>query len=193
MTYDTTTYISTTETAKLIRKVLKTHFPDTKFSVKSHSYSMGSSINIGWTDGPASRLVKPYVANFAGSDFDSMIDLKVYTGSWLLPDGSVEIAYRPETTGSLTEIVTDAPHPDAVMVRFGADHVFCNRRESDWEAKSEKAYNMIVDNCNLEGEEPHFKFGSRWVRDLSWAMIHDHSEGEDLEAAFKRVVLLERD
>jgi hypothetical protein len=44
-------YISTTDTAKLARKMLKTAFPSVKFSVTSSSYSGGSSIRIKWLDG----------------------------------------------------------------------------------------------------------------------------------------------
>lgn len=35
------------ETAKLVRKELKKHFPGQKFSVRSHTYAGGASISIG--------------------------------------------------------------------------------------------------------------------------------------------------
>lgn len=67
-----------TETAKLIRQTLKTAFPDTKFSVRSKSYSGGSSIDVSWTDGPLSRDVNPLIKPFEGAGFDGMQDLKTY-------------------------------------------------------------------------------------------------------------------
>ena len=53
-----TRYISTTETAKIIRQELAKAFPGIKFSVKSKSYSGGSSIDVGWTDGPTPKMVE---------------------------------------------------------------------------------------------------------------------------------------
>jgi hypothetical protein len=48
-------YLSCAETAKLVRKVLKTAFQGVKFSVRSDTYSGGASIDIRWTDGPNPR------------------------------------------------------------------------------------------------------------------------------------------
>jgi len=50
-------YIPVTDTAKLIRLVLKESFSSVKFSVKSSKYSGGASIDIHYTDGPAPELV----------------------------------------------------------------------------------------------------------------------------------------
>jgi conjugative element/phage-associated large polyvalent protein len=50
--------IDTKDVAKLVRKELKTHFPRHKFSVRIERYSMGSSINVTWIDGP---MVKEYL------------------------------------------------------------------------------------------------------------------------------------
>ena len=44
--------IDTKEVAKLVRRELQTHFPHHKFSVRIERYSMGSSINVTWIDGP---------------------------------------------------------------------------------------------------------------------------------------------
>jgi hypothetical protein len=93
---------STTETATLIRAELKSAFPGVKFSVKSKSYSGGSSINVSWTDGPTAKEVDRVAGQFAGASFDGMIDLKSYHDS----------TFRGET------------------VRFGADYVFTNRKVS---------------------------------------------------------------
>lgn len=97
-----TRYISTTDTAKLIRQALAAAFPGMKFSVKSKSYSGGSSISISWIDGPTSKEVEAVAGNFEGASFDGMIDLKSY--------------HESELNGE--------------TVRFGADFVHCNRNYS---------------------------------------------------------------
>jgi hypothetical protein len=68
-----TNYISTTDTAKLIRAALKAAFPGVKFSVKSDQYAGGSSIRVKYTDGPVLAEVEAIAKEFVGSvrDYDS--------------------------------------------------------------------------------------------------------------------------
>lgn len=84
--------LSCAETAKLVRRALREAFPGVTFSVRSKSYAGGSSISVGWTDGPTERDVREVTHRFRGADFDSMQDMKVYRGSTLLAndDGSYE-------------------------------------------------------------------------------------------------------
>jgi len=98
-----TRYISTTETAKIIRQELAKAFPGIKFSVKSKSYSGGSSVSVGWTDGPTPKMVEKVAGQFSGASFDPMIDLKSY--------------HHSEWNGE--------------VVHFGPDYVNCNRDHSD--------------------------------------------------------------
>lgn len=122
--------LSCAETAKLIRKALKGKFPGQKFYVRSKTYSGGASITIKWIDGPTKDEVNPVVQLFSGADFDGMIDLKVYNDSWLLPDGSVEVASSSGTEGSggfIPKIENPKPHPDAELVYFGANYIFTER------------------------------------------------------------------
>ncbi|MFB0827766.1 LPD29 domain-containing protein [Chromobacterium violaceum] len=69
-----TTYLTAAETTGLIRKALKEAFPAVKFTVRKS----GSSVNVGWIDGPNSDQVKAVAGHFAGAYFDGMID---YQGS----------------------------------------------------------------------------------------------------------------
>ncbi len=102
-------YIPTTDCAVMIRADLKRHFPSTKFSVRSKSYSGGSSITVSWTDGPTAKQVEAIAQRRKGADFDGMQDLKTYHKDLLLhADGSVE------------------------QVHYGADYVFCNRDYTDY-------------------------------------------------------------
>ena len=103
------TRISTNDTAKLIRKELKHYFPNTKFSVRGHKYSGGSSINISWVDGPMQSEVDKVAKRFEGASFDGMVDLKSYHTSFVVLEG------------------TTLP----VEVHYGADFVFTNRDISD--------------------------------------------------------------
>jgi hypothetical protein len=63
-------YETVTETAKKIRAALKAAFPAVKFSVRSESYSMGSSVNISWTDGPTEKQVEKIVSAHESIDRD---------------------------------------------------------------------------------------------------------------------------
>ncbi|MDP3554840.1 LPD29 domain-containing protein [Methylocystis sp.] len=102
-------YLSCADTAKLIRRALKEAFPEVKFSVRSHVYSGGASINVGWTDGPTTKQVERVAKTFEGAYFDGMTDYK----------GGYSCAI------------------DGEPVSFGADFVFCNRDVSaDQEMKA---------------------------------------------------------
>lgn len=59
-----TIYESATETAKKIRATLKVNFPNTKFSVRSQSYSGGSNVNVSWVDMPLKDDVEKVVNQF---------------------------------------------------------------------------------------------------------------------------------
>lgn len=97
-----TQYVSVTDTAKILRGVLKGAFPGVKFSVRSESYSGGASINIQWVDGPITSAVDEVMKPYAGATFDGMIDLK----------SSVTAMYQGR------------------RVRFGADYIFTYREHS---------------------------------------------------------------
>lgn len=68
------------ETAKKVRKALKANFPGVKFSVRSSTYSMGSSISVSWTDGPLSEQVDAVLNQFESASFNSMEDYKSTKG-----------------------------------------------------------------------------------------------------------------
>lgn len=103
-----TRYLTVTDTAKLIRKALRSEFPSVKFSVRSSKYSMGASIDISWTDGPTSQAVDRIAKLYQGATFDGMTDSKNHHDSVLAhEDGNVEV------------------------VSYGADFVFVHRTLSD--------------------------------------------------------------
>jgi hypothetical protein len=69
-----TKYIGITETAKIIRAELKAAFPCVRFSVRAKRYSMGSHIDVSWTNGPNTRSVEAITDRFYGTGFDGMTD-----------------------------------------------------------------------------------------------------------------------
>lgn len=189
--------LSVTETAKLIRKVLKREFPDTKFSVRSDRYAGGASIDVTWTDGPLDREVRPLVLKFAGKGFDGSIDMAYHKTHWLRPDGSVLLAHTPATEGSHGSVPAQdnldlAPviPEDAEMVSFGADYVFTRREISNPEEKRHEAVHWIYQNCRVEnatGNPNRDKFGGHWVSDMANAIANNRKDGETLQRAYQRV------
>ena len=125
-----TEYLSCADTAKLIRSALKRSFPSTKFSVKSHVYTGGASINVRWTDGPTDALVSNMTKPFSGGNFDSSIDMATTHTSWLRPDGTACMASDPGTSGSMGSRSPSRewmPEPGCRLVSFGSKYVFTNR------------------------------------------------------------------
>lgn len=66
---------------KHIRKELKQHFPHIKFKVRSESYSMGSSINVSWTNGVTEEQVENIIKKYQYGHFNGMIDLYEHSNS----------------------------------------------------------------------------------------------------------------
>jgi hypothetical protein len=64
--------------AKQLREELKKTFPDTKFSVKSESFSGGDSIRISWTDGAAYNDVRKIGRKYQEGSFNGMEDIYEY-------------------------------------------------------------------------------------------------------------------
>lgn len=64
--------------AKNCRKLLKKEFPGVKFSVRTDRYSGGSSLRIGWSDGPKVAEVEKITGRFSGGRFDGMEDIYNY-------------------------------------------------------------------------------------------------------------------
>jgi hypothetical protein len=75
--------IDTADVAKLVRKALAQAFPATVFRVRISRYSMGSSIDVRWTDGPTTHRVEELAGGFKGSTFDGSDDSTRYHDSTL--------------------------------------------------------------------------------------------------------------
>jgi Large polyvalent protein associated domain 29 len=140
-----TKHFTCAETAKLVRQALKEAFPGMKFSVRSHTYSGGASINISWIDGPNSVQVEAVADTFKAAYFDGSIDYQ----------------------GSIYHMV------DGQQVHFGADFIFCRREHSDEaiQAAIDRVYRRLEGNFKQDGiEKPTveaFRRGQLWSVQLS--------------------------
>jgi len=157
-------YISTKEAAVLLRKQLKVKWPAVKFSVRFESYSMGSHINVRWTDGPTQRDVEQLSDAYGGDRFDGMIDMQYASESWLLPDGSVAWAGTTGTEGSKGVVAasdSEPPCPGAARVRISGSRPSCSREISPaFEAKCLEEWNGLTPERQIELlREVHFP---RW-------------------------------
>lgn len=140
--------ISTAETAKIVRRVLKNKFPGVKFTVRSSK--SGGTISVFWEDGPAFEHVRAICDGYRGYRFDGQIDMGCYVEHWMMPDFSTAIAHTDGTTGSLggIEPVREwMPDPEAVRVQFSVRFINCDR---DY---SEKAFNAAFDHARSLGHD----------------------------------------
>jgi len=74
-------YDSLTKGSKNLRRELKDAFPETKFSVRSSSFSGGDDINVNWTDGPTTEEVEKISGKYQQGNFNGMEDIYEYSGS----------------------------------------------------------------------------------------------------------------
>ncbi len=88
---EATAYLTCAETAKRLRLALTTTFPGVRFSVRSHRYAGGASIDVRWVDGPASAEVQRVGNRFEGATFDAMTDCKDYKTA--LSEGGQRVQY----------------------------------------------------------------------------------------------------
>ena len=187
-------YLDTAEVAKLISKRLAAVFPATRFQVRISRYSGGSSVDIRWTDGPRAKSVAKEVEPYEGNGFDGSIDLQYSKDTWLLPDGSAVRAAIESTNGSRGSVsgyVTDAPHPNAVLVRTTC-WIHTNRHLTEEQAQVADAEAYIKAHCKIDHYDYGDKFGNDWTSQLAIKMAYDRA-GEDYgwENPFRRVVLRE--
>lgn len=69
-------YFTCAKTATLVRQALRESFPGIKFAVKSHTYSMGATINVSWDDGPTELEVEQVTRHFHAGRYGDYDDAK---------------------------------------------------------------------------------------------------------------------
>jgi hypothetical protein len=80
-------YLDAAELASILRGELKRAFAGVTFRVRTSKYSMGSSVNINWTDGPLTADVDAVIARYKCEGFDGMTDSRTNSGPIRLEDG----------------------------------------------------------------------------------------------------------
>jgi hypothetical protein len=69
-----TEYITTKDTAKLVRAALKNAFPGVKFSVRMSTGTAAAGMNVSYSDGPTEREVRAITGHYEGRHFNGMTD-----------------------------------------------------------------------------------------------------------------------
>jgi hypothetical protein len=69
-----TDYISTKDTAKLLRQALKSAFPGVKFSVRMSTGTASAWMNVSYSDGPTEEAVRRITGQYEGRSFNGMTD-----------------------------------------------------------------------------------------------------------------------
>ena len=109
-------------------KPLRAAFPGVPFSVRSTSYSGGSSVWVKWTDGPSKGHVDDALSGFAGHDFDGSIDMSFSHSCYMTRTGTVGYAGTSGTAGSMGSVPAvknDVPY-GATIVHF-MPYIFTDR------------------------------------------------------------------
>jgi hypothetical protein len=97
-------YVDVAQTARLLRAELRRTFPSVKFSVRSHRYAGGASVNVSLDDAAVETSAVREVADaFQACDFDGQTDSTIF---------------RPAVNG----------------VRYGAHYVFVRNDADVYEA-----------------------------------------------------------
>lgn len=67
--------------AAAIKKELKQHFPNIKFSVTCQNYSMGDNVRVEYNDGVKRQKIEDIIGKYQYGHFDSMTDSYEYTNN----------------------------------------------------------------------------------------------------------------
>jgi len=194
-------YLDTADVSKILKMRLKYLYPDTKFSVRSEKYSMGSSISIHWQDGPIADVIHDLARGYQLKRFDGMIDMETICKGWLCPDGTMETAHIQGTTdsrGIIDEYIADPPCPGAVLCYGGAGYISASRDLSYSTLKwaIDKAFTyyaelkeiskpVVEEKENYKGKTygllrnvPTVQIGNRWLEQMlyGFAECFDYSK-----------------
>ena len=190
--------VSSTETARILRKRLKAEFPGTKFSVRSERHAGGAAISVHWTDGPLKIDVQSITRQYEGAGYDGLIDIKHQREHWLKSDGTLLVRHDPGTNGSTgTVAATDNRHLDddmpldAERVRFAADYILAHRRITDLQQQQHQAEHWVYDHCRIQQASEirnpaRDKTDNQRVTDLAYRIVAHRKDGETLRDGYDR-------
>lgn len=70
-----------TEVAKIVRKIVKENWPTVKFSVRTHKYAGGASIDVRWLDGPTAEQMDREIKHLQAVSHIDITDYAHHTTS----------------------------------------------------------------------------------------------------------------
>jgi hypothetical protein len=171
------TYEKASDTAKKIRKVLKEHFPDTKFSVTSNR----TSVSVKWTDGPMKPDVEAILKQFESRGPMDMSDYRPVIGyMWegKCYVGADVYAYRTLTPDYKARIIAQAKkmgiEPD-VYGSFRVDQL--NEAERALLALADTASSKETPAVEQEGRKVYVRIESNTIAD---SFLMDRSQVADV-------------
>ena len=115
----TRTLSTPAQAAKLIRKDLKEHFPNIKFTVTTDNYSMGDSITVEYTDGVAREKVESVINKYQKGNVNAMEDIYEYTNSQDFPQTKFLFIERSYSNEAINSTIEEFKNHDEVRVRDG--------------------------------------------------------------------------
>lgn len=142
-------YASAADTAGFIRRDLKAAFAGVKFSVRSSSYSQGSSVNVSWTDGPTEDAVNAVIGRYKAQGFDGQTDSNTNSGPVQLDNGTWVKIYSFIFTNREHSATLRARVEGWFDRRYAAD-TFNDREVAIWR-RLRRAY--VVNGCLVVGHD----------------------------------------
>lgn len=97
--------------AKEIRTILKNKFPECKFRVVSHNYSMGDSVTVHYDNFLPTAEIEKWISGFQYGHFDGMTDMY---------ENSNRVEGRPQTKYLFVERHIDAEKKQAIKEEIAA-------------------------------------------------------------------------
>lgn len=82
------------QAAASIRKILKREYPEIKFKVRCDNYSMGSSVDVSWTDGVATEIIQKFIDQYQYGHFNGMEDIYEISNRKDMPQAKYCMAKR---------------------------------------------------------------------------------------------------
>ena len=167
-------HYSITECAGIIRAELKRTFPGVKFSVRSQSYSMGSHVNVSWTDGPDVKSVDEAIGWISGKTFDGMDDSTHYHDT----EWNGHKVHFAGSAPSTSRRITNENEKTALAAALLRSMCFCTTDR----------YGPTV--AGAEVPNSHAWFGTRTIEELGYTVVwsQDLFKGESLSETIERVI-----
>lgn len=151
---DPKTYDSLKKGSRNLKVELREAFPDTKFSVRSESYSGGDSIHVAWTDGPTEEAVEKIADKYQEGNFNGMEDIYEYNSDNVWTDVFGGAKYvtcqRSYSPKAFHRAVAEIEKEYGITLKI-------SQTEAGW------PYISNEDDVNIEANDPYVQYGSRAV------------------------------